>query len=388
MPIRVCVLTSVHQPFDGRIFYRECQALAHTGYQVTLIAPSDFERQEKDGVTVLGMPRSASRRQRPLVWWHLYRQVLYLRPDVVHLHDPELLLLVPLLRLALGPRIRIIYDVHEYFADSLANKYWIPHRLRPSAVVLARWAERLLIRGVDGIICVVEGQKPLYSGFHGPMAVVRNLPLASLFENPRPHPALDVDGFKLIYVGLILPKRGINVLLETMRLLRQHGVEDVYLFLIGPDTSPAYIQEIQTFAQTHQLAKHIRWLGPIPHHLLKHYLSSADVGLAPGLHTRQYSNPGLTTKLFEYMLCGLPIISADYPHRRVYIEEGNCGLVVSAEDTKAHAEAILWLRDHLDTSRAMGQRGRALVLNHYTWEQEQSHLLAFYQEILQTERPK
>ncbi|MGD9099603.1 MAG: glycosyltransferase family 4 protein [Anaerolineae bacterium] len=379
--MRICVLTSVHQPFDGRIFYRESRTLARAGYEVTLIAPADFQWEERDDVTVLGVPRPTSRLGRPRIWWRLYSLVRRLQPDVIHLHDPELLLLVPLLRLTMGRRLKIVYDVHEYFADSLAGKYWIPARLRPLARFAAKWLERLLVRWVQGIVCAVEEQKSLYGGFRGPITVVRNLPFAALFENAKQHPTLNVRGFKLIYVGLILPKRGINVLMEAMRVLREQGMTDVHLFLIGPDTSPAYIQELQAFAQAHQFERQLHWLGYVPHEQIKHYLVSADVGMAPGLRTRQYQNPGISTKLFEYMLSALPIISVDHPHRRVYIEESDCGLLVPPQDASAYAESVLWLRAHPHEARVMGQRGRAMVLDHYTWEQEQSSLLEFYRKL-------
>lgn len=80
MSSRICVLTSVHKPFDGRIFHRECGTLARAGYQVTLIAPADFDQRDVDGVTVLGVHRPGGRLGRPLVWWWLYRHVIRLRP--------------------------------------------------------------------------------------------------------------------------------------------------------------------------------------------------------------------------------------------------------------------------------------------------------------------
>ncbi len=383
MPTEVCVLTSVHQPFDGRIFHRECRSLAQAGYQVTLIAPTELEPQERDGIALVGVKPAVSRWQRPLVWWRLYRHVLRLRPQVVHFHDPELLLLVPLLRLALGRRSKIIYDVHEYFLDSLASKHWIPAWLRPAGEVRCEWLERLLLHGIDGIILVVEGQKPLYTNFRGPVAVVRNLPLSQLFADPQPHPALDVEGFKLLYVGLILPERGINILLEALDLLHTQGIRDVYLFLIGPDTSPAYMQEIETFARSHELSDQVRLLGYILHDQIKHYLANAHVGLLPGLPTRQFRNPAIATKLLEYMLSELPILGVDHAHHRVFVEEADCGLLVPFADPAAHAEAILWLREHPEQARAMGQRGRALILERYTWEMEQDRLLEFYQDLLE-----
>ncbi len=382
---RICVLTSVHKPFDVRIFHRECCALQQAGYDVTLVAPADFRRQERAGVEVLGVKPASGRWRRPLVWWRLLRQALRLRPEVVHMHDPELLLLVPWLRLVLGRRVRVVFDVHEYFVDSLAVKHWIPGPLRPAVTWVARRAERLLVRRLDGLVLAVEGQAPLYDYFRGPVVVVRNLPALALFADPQPHPALGVPGLRLIYVGLIMPQRGIDVLLEAIRLLHDQGLRDVALFLIGPETSPAYMRQVEAFCRAHDLQEQVRWLGSVPPDQLKHYLANADVGVATGLYTAQYNRPSLFTKLFEYMLAGLPVICADYPWSRVYVEEGRCGLLVRGDDAEAYTQAIRWFRDHREEARAMGQRGRQMVLERYTWEQEQQRLLSFYQKMLQTQ---
>lgn len=377
----VGVVTSVHAPWDVRIFHRECRALAAAGHRVTLLAPADFAREERDGVTLVGFPRPARRLGRIRLWWQLFREALRLRPEVVHFHDPELLLLVPLFRLARGKRLRLIYDVHEYFADAIRVKHWIPRAFRPTLSFLAGRMERFLARGVDGLVLAVEGQSSLFPNFRGPIAVVRNLPSQALFADPQPHPALDVPAFRLIYVGLILPQRGIDVLLEAMRILHEQEVRDVVLFLIGPETSPAYMRDIQAFVRKHGLEEQVRWLGPVPPDQLEHYLAAADAGVAPGLYTAQYSRPSLFTKLFEYMLAGLPTVVADYPWSRPYVEEGQCGIVVPAEDAEAYAQAIRWLRDHREEAREMGRRGRELVLRKYTWEREQERLISFYREI-------
>ncbi|MGC8960047.1 MAG: glycosyltransferase family 4 protein, partial [Chloroflexia bacterium] len=339
--------------------------------------------QERDGITLLGVRRPARRLGRPRVWWQLFHRAFRLRPDVIHFHDPELLLLVPFLRLTLGRRTRLVYDVHEYFADALRVKHWIPHFLRPAVATLAGRLERFLAYRVDGLILAVEGQAALYPGFRGPVGVVRNLPVQALFADPQPHPALDVPGFRLIYVGLILPQRGIGVLLEAMRLSAEQGVRDVVLFLVGPETSRAYMGQIQDFVRQNDLEAQVRWLGPVPPDRLKDYLAAADAGVAPGLYTAQYRRPSLFTKLFEYMLAGLPVIVADYPWSRPYVEEGECGFVVPAEDAAAYAQAIRWLRDHREEAREMGRRGRELVLRKYTWEREQERLITFYREILE-----
>jgi glycosyltransferase involved in cell wall biosynthesis len=379
--MRVGIITSVHKPFDGRIFHREARTLAQAGYDVTLIAPAAFDQDERDGITVVGVSPPNSRWQRVRVWRDIYRQISSLQPDIIHFHDPELLLLAPFFRRKFGRDVKIIYDVHEYFIAALTCKYWIPAWLRPLVAKSAAVLEQLLLRKIDGVICAVTGQVPLYQSFSGPITVVRNLPAARLFEDAVPHPQLDVKGLKLIYVGLILPERGIDIIMEAMKALHRRGHTDIHLLLIGPETSADYINSIHQRIEKNQLGAQVKWLGYVPHREIKHYLANADVGLVPGLYTPQYRNPGLTTKQFEYWLCGLPVLSVDYPHRQVYIEESQSGLTVPAEDIQAHVDAILWFRDHPRERKAMGQRGRNMVLNHYIWEREREKLLAFYRQL-------
>ncbi len=167
-----------------------------------------------------------------------------------------------------------------------------------------------------------------------------------------------------------------------MRILHERGYNDIHLYLIGPETSAEYVRVLQEFIQKHNLNPQVKWLGYIQPQEIKHYLANVDVGLAPGIYTHQYKNPGLTTKLFEYLLMGLPVLSVDYPHRKMYIEESRCGLAVKAQDVQAHVEAILWFYHHPEESRMMGKRGRAMVEDHYIWEKEAGRLLEFYERIV------
>jgi glycosyltransferase involved in cell wall biosynthesis len=377
---KVGVISSAHKLSDGRIFHRQCVTLAVNGYDVTYVAPASFREKKRLGVTVRGVKPAGGRKGRPLVWLRLFRELLRMRPQVVHFHDPELLLLMPFVKLWLGRRTTTIYDVHEYFIDSLADKYWIPGPIRGLAMRLAAVLERLLLNWVDAIVCAVDGLVPLYRGSGKPIAVVRNLPRAALFQDARPHPALDICGFKLIYAGLILPKRGINVLLEAMRLLNASN-PDVRLFLLGDATSADYMTFIRQFCEEHQLIDHVKWLGPVPHDEVKNYLAGADVGLLPGIKTRQYSNPGIATKVFEYMLCSLPIVSADFPQGRDHILEAECGVLVGPENVDDHVAAIAYLAANKDEASAMGKRGQAYALENYTWEADGKRLTDFYRRL-------
>jgi hypothetical protein len=49
-------MTSVHPPFDPRIFHKEAQTLVQAGYEVVLIALHDKESENVDGVQIWVCP--------------------------------------------------------------------------------------------------------------------------------------------------------------------------------------------------------------------------------------------------------------------------------------------------------------------------------------------
>ena len=121
--IKVCHLTSVHPPFDIRIFYKECISLANNGFDVTLIAPR-IESTERMGVKIIPIHLPKNRFKRMLfVTFKMFQLAIKQKAKVYHFHDPELMLCGILLRLS-GKKV--IFDIHENVRLSLVSKDWLP----------------------------------------------------------------------------------------------------------------------------------------------------------------------------------------------------------------------------------------------------------------------
>ncbi len=57
---KVVHVTSVHSPFDPRIFQKECVSLCQAGYQVSLVAPHG-QHEESKGVSIIPIEPGGSR---------------------------------------------------------------------------------------------------------------------------------------------------------------------------------------------------------------------------------------------------------------------------------------------------------------------------------------
>jgi len=86
-------------------------------------------------------------------------------------------------------------------------------------------------------------------------------------------------------------------------------------------------------------------------------------------------------KVFDYMAAGRPVLLAiDGVIRRV-VEDAQAGIFVSPGDPQALANAIVWLADHPEQARAMGQRGRQAVELHFDRTQLAEQLTAILEEL-------
>src|SRR5215472_4896603 len=193
--VRVVVCTVVHHPADARIYFRQIRALLEAGHQVTYIAPfgepgapvpdsPDFDhppgeaRQpggsgargeggreppipedrppelaepERTGpsLTTVTIPRAVGRRRLSALRAAKAAMAEHAPDaDLLLVHDPELLLVLPPRR----KRPPTVWDVHEDTAAALTTKAWLPSFVRPVAAGGVAFAERLAERRLHLIL--------------------------------------------------------------------------------------------------------------------------------------------------------------------------------------------------------------------------------------------
>ena len=368
--VRVFHITTVHPPFDTRIFHKEAKTLAQAGYEVVLIAQHDGDGMV-DGVKIVALPMPRNRFARIFGFtWRAFHIALRERADVCRFHDPELLPIGVLLKIFTGAKV--IYDVHEDVPEQILTKHWIPRLLRRPLAGVFNAFEKLLARALDAVVVATEGIAEKFA--HLKPIVVHNYPDLGML----PKPCTRSGGGKekvLVYIGGISEIRGAMEMVQALEHLSP--VWDIRLDLIGKFEPPDLEQELQALPGY----RRVRFLGWMPPERVYTHLENADVGLVC-LHPEPRFMIAWPVKLFEYMAAGLPVVASNFPLWKEIVEGNRCGVTVDPLDPKAIAQAIEYLLTHPEEAHQMGENGRRAVEEKYNWEREKEKLLELYEQLL------
>jgi glycosyltransferase involved in cell wall biosynthesis len=374
--MKVCVLSSVHPCFDVRIFEKQARSLSAAGYEVTLAGIADFKERFVEGIRVLGLPQPRSRALRPLNWWRILRIALREKAELYHVHDPELLPVCMLIRIATGRPA--IYDVHENYPEDILTKEWIPDPLRQLVSAIFRAFEDQAVRLMDGVVVVNQHLEQRFA-HKTRVATVRNY--------SRLEPFLESEGRTsrndsrtipyFVYAGRVSDDRGIH---ECLRALESLGDTGARLFCAGR-IGHVSNETLRGLLQDRQPDKFFKYLGLLPYEEIPGLFRKALAGLLCFQPTPN-NLLGTPNKLFEYMSAGIPVIASDFPFIREVVEDADCGLLVQPDDPGQIASAMDHLLHHPEVAARMGENGLRAARERYNWQLEERKLLSLYDEVL------
>jgi len=362
--MHICHVTTAHPTRDVRIFVKECVALAEAGHQVTLLVAGKGDSMVDKGVNIRIMPvRHKSRIGRMIRAPRRFaRHVIALNPDVVHFHDPEFLLVAMKLK---RRGFRMVYDVHEDVPRQILSKYWIPAWLRKIVANVVERYENRMARRMDAIIAATPFIAKRFEKLNPNTDFVRNYPIPAEFEStvPREKPYTP----HLCYIGGITAIRGIREIVQAIEDC------DIVLDLAGPVESCELFDELKKYPGWKRKIYH----GTVSRQEVSRIMTSAMAGLVL-FHPVPNHIDAMPTKLFEYMLAGIPVIASDFPLWKNIIETHNCGICVDPMNVFQIREAIQWMLDHPEEVGEMGKRAKELALKDYNWDTEKQRLIAVY----------
>lgn len=363
--IKVCHLTSVHPPFDIRVYHKECVSLAKSGYDVTLIVPHSGDEMV-DKVKIRAIPKYKTRATRfSRTVWDVYRRAVQEEADIYHIHDFELIPIAILLKLK-GKTV--VYDSHEDFPRQNLSREWITPWLRGPISFLAEVFENLAVRVFDVIVCATPHICKRFKDLGCNAININNYPI--LAKQPVADRVHGRVPRTVCYVGAVSPKRGILEMVEAI------AHTDVALAIAGGIEDTALLEQLKRMPGW----KQVQQLGYIQRKEVAELLGNCLAGLVV-LHPEPNHIHSQPTKMYEYMEAGIPVIASNFPQWRHVLGTHKCGLCVDPLNPQELAAAVQWLADHPTEAKEMGENGRRAVQEYYNWEREEKKLLELYQEL-------
>lgn len=262
---------------------------------------------------------------------------------------------------------KLIYDSHEVQTSRTGYNSPIYGKI-----------EAFLIKKIDAMIVEnhtrAKYNEELY-GFYP--YVVHNYPFAQHMEDNK-----KIDLYKLLnipkeepillYQGGIQTGRGLEKIVQAAPLFKR----GVVVFIGDGRIKP----ELQKMVEENQLQHKVKFLPKVPVEELLYYTRNAYLGfqVLNNVCFNHYS--ASSNKLFEYMMCGVPVVACSFPEIKRVVEGDRIGLCIDSHNYQEIASAVNTLLEDEKLRNELSENCKVARLK-YNWEVEKKNLLYVYHSI-------
>jgi glycosyltransferase involved in cell wall biosynthesis len=321
------------------------------------------------------------------------------RPDIIYVHKMADLDVIETLVESGLPLVRMVHDHDIYCMRSY--KYFYRSR-----EICTRAASAFCVFGCGAFLARNHGPGfPLKYVSYGDkqreialnrqfdrMLVVANYMRGELLKNGfdpariEIHPPVPLAGDPtlrssfsdrnlIIYAGQIIRGKGVDVLLESLALVKT----PFECVILGDGSHRAYCEAL---SQKLGLSDRVTFKGFVPQDELKNYYRECSVVAVSSVWPEPIATIGL-----EVMRYALPVVAFDAGGIRDWLHNGVNGYLVPWMDRTAYAQALESLLTDKERARKMGRCGLELVSNQYDFSTYVDGLQDLFERVIAARKP-
>ncbi|HCE18095.1 MAG TPA: hypothetical protein DEQ80_09570 [Anaerolinea thermolimosa] len=186
------------------------------------------------------------------------------------------------------------------------------------------------------------------------------------------------EGLNLLFIGNLMRRKGLHVLLRALGGLRQGGWR---LRVVGrTDVDGHYAQQMVHLAQKLGIAERVTFLGKLSDEALRSELQTADVLAVPS----QYEGFGIV--YLEGMSFGLPCLATTSGAAREIIRDGVEGFLIPPGNWQALSGKIMELLDDSPGLLQMSLSARRRFQTFPRWQESMARVREFLVEMTGSRR--
>jgi len=285
------------------------------------------------------------------------------RPHVVLLLEPPLMCAPAALLAARLCGARSWLHVQDFEVDAAFALGLLPERAKP----LVLYLERMLMRSFDRVSTIsrrmldrleLKGVEGLRRVLFRNWVDCREIHPMSGVARFRSEFGISTESFVALYSGNMGEKQGLEVVIETARLM--NGNDDVIFVLCGAGSARTRLESAAAGLDN------VRWLPLQPAGRLNELLNLADVHLLP--QRADAADLVMPSKLCGMLASGQAVVATVLPDTEIAETLSHAGLITKPGDANALAGAIAFLQADAASRQNMGKGARGYAELHFASE--------------------
>lgn len=367
--MKIIQITPDYPPNCGGIGYYVfylCKELQKRGHDVEVLYRGkknrkySFEGIFVEEIKIPGYPPF----NMPLFRNALERRLAKIKADIVHIHSS----VMPVLTIS-APLV---------VTGHCCNSEFVPICYRPIRgleefyrnITLKFYSmiEGKLATSCDGMTVVSKALKEQYLKYYDVTAkVIYNAVDPHIFSSiPETSKAKNV-----LFTGRLSQGKGLSHILDVASMLKESH-PDAVVQIIGSGPLSRYMEH----ERKKRNLTNVNIVAHLPHHeLIRHY-QQAKLFFLPTFYE------GFANSVLEAMSCRLPVVASNIPSLREQIIDGTNGYLVSQGDSKMFHERISNLLNDDEMCRNMGNAGRRMIIDNFTWKHVGDLVEDQYKELI------
>lgn len=313
----------------------------------------------------------------PIWLWRIYREAKSNRCQLIIVRDLPMALAG--LWIAKLLKIPCILDMAECYPEMLRCTRQFEGRSIKNVFlrnpILADWIEKKVVMNVNQVWVMIEESRDRLVNMGVPedkVWVISNTPeidrfkLAELTTDTK---RIINDEYRMIYVGLLNPSRGLDTVIHaTFKYVKTNP--NFKLMIVGRGKVE---KELKLLVNELKLSKNVEFLGWVDNKLVPDLIAQSDVGIVSHHKCSHWDNT-IPNKLFDYMASKKPVIVSNVLPMQRIVNMTNCGRVYQDYNDTDLCNVIDDLSD--PTLRAeLAQNGINEIVSKFNWEREEDTLL-------------
>ena len=353
---------------DQRV-QKECNTLYKMGYEILLIG-----RKSKNTFLLNELNYKVIRfqnlfRRGPLMYLvfntQLFFYLLFKKADVLWSNDLDTLL--PNFIIARLKNIKLVYDSHEYFTQSVYK--------RTSRKIWEK-LENFLFPKLKNIITVNDSIKNVYEKkYKVPVTVIRNVPYKTIHNAGLEKIVVPSNKKIFIMQGIGLNEnRGAEEAVLTMQFLP----DNFNLYFIGSGT---VLDKLKKIVRDLNLSAKVTFIDVLPYYEMMEYTRRCFLGLIfEKIDVTDHHRFALPNKFFDYINAGIPVLSSKATEIKLLTEKYQIGDCIDNFEPSEIAAKIIEIEKNNELYN-LWKHNAISASEELNWEKEEKILINFMHHL-------